>query len=254
MADSESAIDTHSKYSQLPGAFTGNFGDASAFFKGLDHILGLPNPNVSASIALEHQASSDSQDEFVPNASVGVAYKPFIEYEFVVHPDLNNTQLYPGTSGPPGTAAGGGSRRPTPLSEFISNNLCQSANLLDEEVIALRLYTGPMFFKYNAVLRNFPENAVKALKGNRYVTTIHAIVSGVIKLSQYMILPENRKVLAIYFVFHHFVLFKFPKFGRFTGALEACYFRISSGVLMLLVAEEGSSTACFLRRLTGRCP
>jgi hypothetical protein len=41
-----------------------------------------------------------------------------------------------------------------------------------------------MFFKYNAVLRGFLQAVVDGLKGNKYPTTIHAIVSGVIKLSR----------------------------------------------------------------------
>ena len=41
-----------------------------------------------------------------------------------------------------------------------------------------------MYYKYNAVLRGFPKEVVDALKGNKYKTTIHLIVSGVIKLSR----------------------------------------------------------------------
>ena len=43
---------------------------------------------------------------------------------------------------------------------------------------------GPMYCKYNAVLRDFPQAVVDGLKGNKYATTIHLIVSGVIKLSR----------------------------------------------------------------------
>lgn len=35
---------------------------------------------------------------------------------------------------------------------------------------------------------------LESLKGNRYITTIHAIVSGIIKLSQIAPLPKDRKV------------------------------------------------------------
>ena len=41
-----------------------------------------------------------------------------------------------------------------------------------------------MYCKYNAVLRGFPKVVVDALQGNTYATTIHLIVSGVIKLSR----------------------------------------------------------------------
>ena len=46
--------------------------------------------------------------------------------------------------------------------------------------------TGPMYCKYNAVLRGFPKAVVDDLNGNTYTTTIHLIVSGVIKLSRYL--------------------------------------------------------------------
>jgi hypothetical protein len=66
------------------------------------------------------------------------------------------------------------------------------AGLREEEVIALLLYTGPMFKKYNAVLRGFPQDTYEALLGNTYTTTIYCIVSGVIKLSKHMRLPADR--------------------------------------------------------------
>jgi len=47
----------------------------------------------------------------------------------------------------------------------------------------VKLYTGPMFCLYNAVLRGFPADTVKLLEGNTYTTTIYCIVSGIIKLS-----------------------------------------------------------------------
>jgi hypothetical protein len=67
-------------------------------------------------------------------------------------------------------------------------------------VVALRLYTGPMFVLYNAVLRGFPEKDVKCLwddktgKENRYETTIFAIASGITKISKVTQLPDNRRL------------------------------------------------------------
>ena len=58
-----------------------------------------------------------------------------------------------------------------------------SSELIVEEVLAGRLYTGPMYEKYNAVLRAKSGNeflmgkCAKQCKGNLYVTTIHAINS-----------------------------------------------------------------------------
>ena len=38
--------------------------------------------------------------------------------------------------------------------------------------------------KYNASLRTFPQDMFDGLRGNRYTTTIHAVVSAIIKLSK----------------------------------------------------------------------
>jgi len=59
------------------------------------------------------------------------------------------------------------------------------------EFVATRLYTGPMFVKYNAVLRGI-DTDVRPLearfqslcRGNRYASTLHCINSAVVKLSQ----------------------------------------------------------------------
>ena len=53
---------------------------------------------------------------------------------------------------------------------------------------------GPMFYKYNAVLRGFPEAAVDGLDGNKYTTTLHLIVSAVIKLSR-CVIPSATSLL-----------------------------------------------------------
>ena len=54
--------------------------------------------------------------------------------------------------------------------------------LLLLEAFGARLYTGPMFVKYNAVLRGNPSLA--RCKGNGYRTTIHVINSCIVKASK----------------------------------------------------------------------
>eukprot|EP00966_Prymnesium_polylepis_P262320 6059260-Prymnesium_polylepis.1 len=55
--------------------------------------------------------------------------------------------------------------------------------LMLEEAFAGRLYTGPMFVKYNDLLRGFGP-ALKGCLGNTYVTTTHAINSCIIKIGK----------------------------------------------------------------------
>ena len=64
------------------------------------------------------------------------------------------------------------------------------SEMILEELVAGRLYTGPMYFKYNTVLRAKTRDpqmvriAKELTKGNGYATSIHAINSCVIKLSK----------------------------------------------------------------------
>ena len=59
-----------------------------------------------------------------------------------------------------------------------------------EELVSARLYTGPLYEKYNAVLRAASGNDYLVKKeaalcmGNKYATTIHSINSAVLKLSK----------------------------------------------------------------------
>jgi ankyrin repeat protein len=72
------------------------------------------------------------------------------------------------------------------------------AKLTKEELIAVRLYTGPPFMKFNTVLRmcggSLPESMTEHLCGNKYVTSIHTCVSGIIKLSTVSCIPAARVV------------------------------------------------------------
>jgi hypothetical protein len=107
-----------------------------------------------------------------------------------------------------------GRRRHPNLHEFIlqlkSNpETCEridQAKLRMEEILALSMYTGPLYVLYNAVLRGFPAVLVKLLNtdhtepadktspvyGNRFETTLFVICSGITKLSRYTRVPPNR--------------------------------------------------------------
>ena len=55
--------------------------------------------------------------------------------------------------------------------------------LLMAEALGGKLYTGPLFVKYNDILRKFGP-ALAGCLGNRYVTTIHVINSCIVKGSK----------------------------------------------------------------------
>ena len=68
--------------------------------------------------------------------------------------------------------------------------------MLDEELIAARLYTGPMFEKYNGVLRGlnvkvFAAKMKEDCQGNLYVDTIHCINLCLLKLGKVVDAPKH---------------------------------------------------------------
>ena len=62
------------------------------------------------------------------------------------------------------------------LADYAAQAPIKAAGLLLAEVAGIRLYTGPMYREYNATLRNRTKGA--------YVTTLHAVNSGIVKLSR----------------------------------------------------------------------
>jgi hypothetical protein len=68
----------------------------------------------------------------------------------------------------------------------------ERARLRKEEFAALRLYTGPLYMLYNALMRDFPPRVVEGLAGNRYETTMFVIISGITKLAKVTPVPPKR--------------------------------------------------------------
>ena len=131
---------------------------------------------------------------------------PREEWEFVVQP--LEGKVYAGEHTP-------GGRTRVSVATLMEKRPTQT--LTEEEVIALRLYTGPMYMFYNSVLRQllrrFRESEEareqQAAGGSlqpagkktstdegaaEYRTTIHMISSGIVKLAEAMRRPENRKI------------------------------------------------------------
>jgi ankyrin repeat protein len=185
-----------SKAMQSNGKFSGDagggqitmvYGKLDEFHDGLESIIGLPNPRVFEGMRIDHCERADSDDDFTA-WNYGITTKPSIEWEYVVNPDPNKD--YFGEATPENSH---GRTRQT-VAELMAKDKIIEARLSKEELIGLRLYTGPMFVKYNCILRGFPKAVVDGLKGNRYVTTLHAIVSGIRKLGRVEPIPEGRCV------------------------------------------------------------
>jgi len=99
--------------------------------------------------------------------------------------------------------------------DFMEHEMTKKAGLTIEEVIALRLYTGPQFQRYNQHLRGLGEagtekaaqaggapplkrggtrRAMRAKKERQYTTTIHAIASALKKVARATKLPTGGNV------------------------------------------------------------
>ena len=138
----------------------------------------------------EHTGFDDSTLEFT--SSNGVTTTSAIEWEVVVSPRIGHE--YPDRFAPTDSRH----RTLRPMSELLPKMDEQNRRLAEikqgrmvqEELLAARLYTGPMYHKYNLVLRAFSgvaflrEQCQRDCRGNLYPTTIHGINSAVIKLSK----------------------------------------------------------------------
>ena len=148
------------------------YGSLDVFFGGLEALLGPPQvvkdpdhpkgqPTIRKAMENEHVSMKDSPITFT--SSNGVTTDSITEWEFAYKPTRKFGQ-YPERKGfeeehPEWR------RHPKPLAEFLEEGglLEVEANaklraeghaeVILEEVLAGRLYTGPMYQKYNAVLR-----------------------------------------------------------------------------------------------------
>ena len=192
------------------------FGGLDSFNAGLEAVVGPPNPDLWGAIRKEHTDSADSW-AFFTTTNYGVKTKPAYEYWFVVDSIKGKEEIakYEEGSGDWGGAypveeldklPQRKQRFAVPLESFETSLAAINAQLRRalikplrlEELMCCRLYTGPMFMKFNVVMRGAsavpgkllgkPQWAVDKFKeecrGNKYSTTISAVNSAIIKLSK----------------------------------------------------------------------
>ena len=199
-----SGEELHQKFVSEDGAFTLDYGGLSVFFSGLEGLIGSPNPNLRATIEGEHCARADSSDPF-ETGNYGLVTTSQQEYWFVVDAEEGKRRLgidaYPVEQ----QLAPERRRAQRPLSDFdlervqINRQLqvLGCAPVLLEELACTRLYTGPLYVRYNKVLRGLgrierrrnevgwhAEQIETLFKGNLFTTTLHVINSAIVKLSK----------------------------------------------------------------------
>ena len=209
------------KFESEEGNFQLAFGSLESFYGGLEAMLGPPlmvQGRLDTSMKQEHTGCRDSKVEFTSSNRVTTTSET--EWEVVEAPQP--AKDYPDRA----TFARSDPRRrrPQAIEELLPKMEEQNQRLaaihqspmVKEELLAARLYSGPMcigaapvprigpdtlssvacslcafrYHKYNLVLRSFSGVAdirkqfERDCKGNLYPTTIHGINSAVIKLSK----------------------------------------------------------------------
>lgn len=174
-------------------------GGLEAFFVGLNTVIGLPKMNVLEAMEAEHKSAKEFEAH---NQGRTIKSSPSGEWHRLLpagaHGRINNKD-YDGNE--------------VVCDDFMTHEMVVKCGLQREEVIALRLYTSPMYVLYNQRLRKLleiyhkirstkvansqgkynPEDEASALheareeagREDEFVTTIHAIASGLTKLSQF---------------------------------------------------------------------
>ena len=224
---------------EMQGKFAGaielSYGGLDTFYGGLERVVGSPNPRLLEAMRDEHTAQvTESTDIFI-TGNYGVRTNSKVEWLYAVEweatPRDAGFEHWPAESEtklPDRTKC----RKRRPVAEFEHVLKSRNAQLeqagqppvIREELIAANMYTGPVFVKYNAVLRGLhsgshylrntmiqlccpesvfrqyigsvpPEEMFHAADGtlsfdeaerslNKYTTTLHGINSAIIKLSK----------------------------------------------------------------------
>jgi hypothetical protein len=198
------------KFASDPKTFELSFGGRAEFFEGLESFIGTANPKIDETMRKEHAEHADSDKDW-GTANYGITITSYIEFQFVCDHECKDEKLenvwkklgiftWPvETKNLPDEERG---RQPVSLVSFKDelnekNDELKRINMTCLqlcELVGARLYTGPMFEKYSAVLRGgsltakqppMPVDKFEQLcQGNRYPTTIHVLNSAVIKMSK----------------------------------------------------------------------
>lgn len=116
-------------------------GSISDFHLGLTGRVGMPHLNFKQAMRQEHCERIGCDVEFT-TGNYRITTTPQREWQYVVDnvpcPQMEHH------------------RRIIPIVELQQRGVSQDAKLREEEVIAVVLYTGPMFQIYNTILRRYP--------------------------------------------------------------------------------------------------
>lgn len=164
------------RFAMLPSSFAPGDRSSGVSALRLDRYLGAPSRAIFNAMEREHS----SEDKFIANSD-GMATCPRSEWLYVISQAVGSRRDRSHDCTP--------ERIGWQLDDFVKSDTARRAGLVQEEVIAVRLYTGPMSQHYNA--------ALTARDKERFTTTIHAVNSAIVKLSKLQQSATVYRVLTI---------------------------------------------------------
>ena len=193
------AANDHGKMSMHHAVLQGRYGSIEMFGRSLEERLGGMSDDAIRGLFAEHCVASDCDDVFTaPNHPELPPTTPKLEFAVIVGEDgvdTNTWTIKPMAEGGQPTCAAGAKvpgRELRPVAYYEACEQAQRAKLTRGEIVALRLFTGPMYERYNRVLRATLDEEQRGAEprvaldvSNTYGTTIGLIISGIIKLSRF---------------------------------------------------------------------
>jgi hypothetical protein len=188
----------HSKFTQDPNfkGVRGKFAADELFAAGIDGIVGPLDVQYIRAMYNEHCLNAEASKQFTAwNAGHEIKTTPEREWLFVVGRDGldKSSWTFDVERAEPVVEEGMmvEGRNAEKLAALLRSPEVERSHVTVAEIVALRLYTGPMYVKYNAVLRGM---AVAEAGGTIYSSTVHLICSGLHKLSRVSELPKEMKL------------------------------------------------------------
>ena len=188
----------HSKFIQDPNfkGVRGKFAADELFAAGIDGIVGPLDVQYIRAMFNEHCLNAEASKQFTAwNAGHEIKTTPEREWLFVVGRDGldKSSWTFDVERAEPVVEEGMmvEGRNAEKLAALLRSPEVERSKVTVAEVVALRLYTGPMYVKYNAVLRGM---AVATAGGTIYSSTVHLICSGLHKLSRVSEVPKEMKL------------------------------------------------------------
>ena len=188
----------HSKFTQDPNfkGVRGKFAADELFAAGIDGIVGPLDVQYIRAMYNEHCLNAEASKQFTAwNAGHEIKTTPEREWLFVVGRDGldKSSWTFDVERAEPVVEEGMmvEGRNAEKLAALLRSPEVKRSDVTVAEIVALRLYTGPMYVKYNAVLRGM---AVATAGGTMYSSTVHLICSGLHKLSRVSEVPKEMKL------------------------------------------------------------